>query len=75
MSDNGDYEPGYVVKLNPHKVHGKTQGYYVYLRRSELSEALWGGSSGSEIPSEIRATRTVLDPGTGQILIRLKVNV
>ncbi len=69
MSDSGDYEPGYPVKLKPHRVRGKIQGYYVYLRVDELKEAI---GSDERLPETLYATRTVLDSGTKQILIRIR---
>ncbi len=46
-------------------------GGWVYLSRDHLVMAL-GKGKGPPDAAELVATRTVFDPGTGQILIRLR---
>ena len=65
MTDN--YDPFARVVLKPHRSKGKNRGFYVYLPRQAVAAAL----GLTEPPEALSAARLVLDPGTGQILIRL----
>lgn len=61
----------FTVKLNLHK---GGHGAYIYLTQEHLAAALFGqgGRFDTVDPGDYVAKRTILDPGTGQILIRLK---
>lgn len=68
------WSPGdlsFAVKVMPQK---GGEGGWVYLPREHLAEALFGmeGHREKVNVSRLVAARTVLDPGTGQILIRIK---
>lgn len=60
----------YDAKLVPHKTKGRVRGYRLYIPRECVAKAL--GVDPSDIPEVLRAARIVLDPGTRQILIRLR---
>ncbi len=69
MTHESEWSPGdirYRVKLKAHKSGGKMRGYYVYIPRDTLQEAL-----GTDPPETIYAARLVLQKGQRQILIRL----
>ena len=56
------------TKLRPHKGGG---GAWVYLTREHLAVALGLGHDGKPDLAGLRARRTALEPGSGQILIRI----
>lgn len=61
----------YPVRLAPHRVGGKVRGFSVHLTRESIAAAL--GVPVESVPDDLRAVRIVLDPGTRQILIRLRL--